>query len=163
PDRPVQGPAGAASGDASPAALSPADRRRRARPGRRAGRVRRPLDRGVALAAVLGSRTRGRAGHLAGSLPDRGHRGDGHGPAGPAPQPPSRAAGLLLLTASFPLSALCFTEAYRAAGQNTSNPEFSATAHALFWLAVVVALGTTGLIWRRSTRGRRLAATLGGV
>jgi hypothetical protein len=84
-------------------------------------------------------------------------------PAGPAPAPPRRTAGLLLLTAGFPLSALCFTEAYRAAGQNTTNPDFSPAGHALFWLAVVVALATTGLIWWRSARGRRLAAALGGV
>jgi len=84
-------------------------------------------------------------------------------PASPAPAPPTRTAGLLLLTAGFPLSALCFTEAYRTAGQNTNVPGASATGHALFWLAIAVALGTTGLIWWRSTRSRMLAAALGGL
>jgi len=62
-------------------------------------------------------------------------------PAGPAPAPRTGTAGLLLLTAGFPLSALGFTEAYRAAGQNTTNPDFSPTGHALFWLAIAIALG----------------------
>lgn len=74
-----------------------------------------------------------------------------------------RTAGLTLLTAGFPLSALCFTEAYRAAAHNASVRQPSTAAHALFWLAVAVALATAGGIWALSNRGRGTAAALSAV
>ncbi len=83
--------------------------------------------------------------------------------ASPAPGRGPRTAALTLLTAGFPLSALCFTEAYRAAAQNASVRQPSTAAHALFWLAVVVALATAGGIWQLSNRGRGTAAALSGV
>jgi hypothetical protein len=84
-------------------------------------------------------------------------------PATPAPVRGSRTSAMVLLTAGFPLAALCFTEAYRAAAHNASVRGPSAAAHALFWLAVAVALGTAGGVWWLSSRGRGTAAALGAV
>jgi hypothetical protein len=83
--------------------------------------------------------------------------------ATPVPGRPPRTAWAVLLTTGFPLAALCFTEAYRAAGHNASVRQPSAAAHALFWLAVAVALATVGGVWWLSNRGRGTAAALGGV